>query len=112
MSRLKDINENIVRLKGDSFDMSRADSKFLKFADQTGVGIYYSGGGCVHFNIDGVLINAVDTEIEYKLDQYTLETECYFGYWNGDTQYGFYATFYEGVEFLIMLPLKYPLEMY
>ena len=112
MSRLKDINENIVRLKGDSFDMSRADSKFLKFADQTGVGIYYSGGGCVHFNIDGVLINAVDTEIEYKLDQYTLETECYFGYWNGDTQYGFYATFYEGVEFLIMIPLKYPLEMY
>lgn len=112
MSRLKDVNENIVRLKGDSFDMSRADSKFLKFADQTGVGIYYSGGGCVHFNIDGVLINAVDTEIEYKLDQYTLETECYFGYWNGDTQYGFYATFYEGVEFLIMLPLKYPLEMY
>lgn len=112
MSRLKDINENIVRLKGDSFDMSRADSKFLKFADQTGVGIYYSGGGCVHFNIDGVLINAVDTEIEYKLDQYTLETECYFGYWNGDTQYGFYATFYDGVEFLIMLPLKYPLEMY
>ena len=109
---MQDINGDIVRLKGDSFDMSKADSKFLKFADQKGVGIYYSGGGCVHFNIDGVLINAVDTEIEYKLDQYTLDTECYFGYWNGHTQYGFYATFDEGVEFLIMLPLKYPLEMY
>jgi hypothetical protein len=76
------------------------------FLNNKNVEIYHSGGGCVHYFYKGFLIDSQDHEILHEVKKYSLETECYFGYWDGEKQFGFSATLKDGVELLEMLDFK------
>tara|TARA_R110002012_G_scaffold317685_1_gene534581 strand:+ start:730 stop:1104 length:375 start_codon:yes stop_codon:yes gene_type:complete len=76
------------------------------FLNNKNVEIYHSGGGCVHYFYKGFLIDAQDHEILHEVKKYSLNTKCYFGYWDGEKQFGFDATLEEGVELLEMLDFK------
>jgi len=76
------------------------------FLNDKNVEIYHSGGGCVHYYLKGFLIDSQNHEILHEVEKYRLETECYFGYWDGEKQFGFSATLKEGVELLEMLDYK------
>ena len=76
------------------------------FLNNKNVEIYHSGGGCVHYYFKGFLIDSQDHEILHEVEKYSLETECYFGYWDGEKQHGFSATLKDGVELLEMLDYK------
>lgn len=86
-----------------SQDISIEKENFLK---EKGVTIYYSGGGCVHYFYKGFLIDSQSHEILHEVEKYSLTTECYFGYWNGEKQFGFSAPLQEGIELLEMLDFK------
>lgn len=82
------------------------EKELKDFIEDKEVTVYYSGGGNWHFFYKGFLINSDNYEIEHKLEKYNLDTKCYFGYWNGEKQFGFHQTFKEGIELLEMLEIK------
>jgi hypothetical protein len=82
------------------------EKEIKDFIEDKGVTVHYSGGGNWHYFYKGFLINSDNYEIEHKLEKYKLDTQCYFGYWNGEKQFGFHQTFQEGVELLEMLDIK------
>jgi len=90
----------------DVFLKPNIDVEKKTFLNNKNVEIYHSGGGCVHYFYKGFLIDSQDHEILHEVDKYSLKTECYFGYWDGEKQFGFSATLKDGVELLEMLDFK------
>jgi hypothetical protein len=90
----------------DVFLKPNIDVEKKTFLNNKNVEIYHSGGGCVHYYYKGFLIDSQDHEILHQVEKYSLDTECYFGYWDGEKQFGFSATLKDGVELLEMLDFK------
>ena len=90
----------------DVFLKPNIDVEKKTFLNNKNVEIYHSGGGCVHYFYKGFLIDSQDHEILHEVEKYSLDTECYFGYWDGEKQFGFSATLKDGVELLEMLDFK------
>jgi hypothetical protein len=76
------------------------------FLNEKEVSSFHSGGGCLHYFYKGFLIDSQDENLLHEIEKYSLETECYFGYWDGEKQFGFSATLKDGVELLEMLNFK------
>ena len=90
----------------DVFLKPNIDVEKKTFLNNKNVSVYHSGGGCVHYYYKGFLIDSQDHEILHQVEKYSLDTECYFGYWDGEKQFGFSATLKDGVELLEMLDFK------
>tara|TARA_Y100000401_G_C8275957_1_gene200864 strand:- start:46 stop:471 length:426 start_codon:yes stop_codon:yes gene_type:complete len=90
----------------DVFLKPNIDVEKKTFLNNKNVEIYHSGGGCVHYYYKGFLIDSQSHEILHQVEKYSLDTECYFGYWDGEKQFGFSATLKDGVELLEMLDFK------
>jgi hypothetical protein len=90
----------------DVFLKPNIDVEKKTFLNNKNVEIYHSGGGCVHYFYKGFLIDSQDHETLHEVEKYSLKTECYFGYWDGEKQFGFSATLKDGVELLEMLDFK------
>jgi len=90
----------------DVFLKPNIDVEKTTFLNNKNVEVYHSGGGCVHYYYKGFLIDSQSHEILHQVEKYSLDTECYFGYWDGEKQFGFSATLKDGVELLEMLDFK------
>ena len=90
----------------DVFLKPNIDVEKTTFLNNKNVAVYHSGGGCVHYYYKGFLIDSQAHEILHQVEKYSLDTECYFGYWDGEKQFGFSATLKDGVELLEMLDFK------